>query len=136
MKLEDEVGITKLITDYMCWWDDREQYKDYPAQLDENATWELWQDTDDESTLLMEFRGKEAVLASKKPGTALVHSTSNVVIHASDDDHAEARAYFRCYFRKSGDLFSHGEGRYEVNRIDGQWRLMAIKNQYYWRDKD
>jgi len=136
MKTEDESSIAKLVTDYMCWWDDRIPNKDYPARLDDSATWELWLFVRGEEKLLAQYSGKAAILAAKTPGTAIVHSTSNLVIHSNADDHADVRGYFRTYFQKDGSLFTHGEGRYELRKINGEWRLMAIRNHYYWlRDK-
>jgi hypothetical protein len=132
MKIEDELKIEKLITDYMCWWDDRAQHKDYPSQLDENATWELWQMREGKNVLFDSYQGKAAILAVKTPDMAMVHSTTNLVVRPVDEDHAEARAYFRTYFRDSGELWTHGEGGYQVRRVDGEWRLMSIRNQYYW----
>jgi hypothetical protein len=132
MRAEDEAAIKRLITDYMCWWDDRLQHKDYPSQLDENATWELWQSCNGENKLLMKYVGKEAVVASKAPGIAIVHSISNFVIRPTRENEAEVRAYFRTYFRENGELYLHGEGRYEVRNVAGEWRLMSIRNQNYW----
>jgi 3-phenylpropionate/cinnamic acid dioxygenase small subunit len=134
MKVEDELKITKLITDYMCWWDDRVQHQSYPAQLDERATWELWQIRDGTNVRFQRYQGKAEILACKTPHMAMVHSTSNLVVCAIDDSRADVRAYFRTYYRDTGQLWTHGEGRYEVNRIEGEWKLMSIKNQYYWID--
>lgn len=132
MNVEDELSVTKLITDYMCWWDDREQHQNYPSQLDENATWELWQVRDGQNVMFERYQGKAAILACKKPEMAMVHSTTNYVMRPADDDHLEVRAYFRTYFRDNGELWTHGEGRYQIARVAGAWRLMSIRNQYYW----
>jgi 3-phenylpropionate/cinnamic acid dioxygenase small subunit len=136
MRIEEELAVTKVITDYMCWWDDRMPHKDYPAQLDENATWELWQIRDGENVCFDRHQGRTQILACKKPGMAMVHSTSNFVVRAIDDHRVEVRGYFRTYFRESGQLWTHGEGRYELARVNGEWRLMSIRNQYYWINED
>jgi len=116
----------------MCWWDDRVQHRDYPSQLDGNAKWELWEPGSQGHSIFLQYEGKRQILKAKEPNVAIVHSTSNIVIFSTGEGAAEARAYFRTYLRKSGSLHTHGEGRYKVAKIDGEWRLMSIHNYYYW----
>jgi hypothetical protein len=134
MKIEDEIGVTKLITDYVCWWDDRMQHKDFLAQLDDNAVWELWLIRDSRKILFKKFTGKGEILAFKTPDTSIAHSVSSFVIRANDDNQAEARAYFRTHRKIDGVLINHGEGIYVVNKVEGEWKLVSIINHYYWRN--
>ncbi len=131
MNIDDEYKITKLITDYMCWWDRRDQNKDFLSQVDENVivTHKLLKK--DSTTLINEYTGKDALIAFNSPEVDCYHSTGNYVFNIIDDDNADVSAYFRAYFR-NGNLLAHGEDSFRVKKIDGEWKLMSVIIGHYW----
>lgn len=131
MNTDDEHKITKLVTDYMCWWDRRSQNIDFLSQVDENVTVTHKLLKRDGCTLINEYKGKDALIAFNGPDVDCVHSTGNYVFKAIDANNAEVSAYFRAYFRK-GNLLAHGEDSFRVQKIDGEWKMMSIVIGHYW----
>lgn len=132
MNFEDEQKIIKLVTDYMCWWDRRDQNKEFVSQVDENVvvTHKLLK-RDEPDQLINEYHGRDALIAFNSPEIDCLHSTGNYVFKTIDDDNAEVSAYFRAYFR-SGTLLAHGEDSFVVKKVDGEWKIMSIIIGHYW----
>lgn len=131
MNIDDEHKLTKLVTDYMCWWDRRDQNKDFLSQVDENVVVTHKLLNKDSSTLINEYKGKSALMAFNSPDIDCYHSTGNYVFRSIDDNNAEVSAYFRAYFR-NGNLLAHGEDSFRVQKIDGEWKLMSVIIGHYW----
>lgn len=131
MNTDDEQKITKLVTDYMCWWDRRTQNKDFLSQVDEHVVVTHKLLKKDSSALINEYKGKSALIAFNSPDVDCYHSTGNYVFRSIDDNNAEVSAYFRAYFR-NGNLLAHGEDSFRVKKTDGEWKIMSITIGHYW----
>ncbi len=131
MNIDDEYKITKLVTDYMCWWDRRGQNKEFLSQVDENVVVTHKLLKKDSTTLINEYKGKDALIAFNSPEVDCYHSTGNYVFNVIDENNAEVSAYFRAYFR-NGNLLAHGEDSFRVQKVDGEWKMMSVIIGHYW----